>query len=277
MVFQFTILTDSVKKGMVFNMKLYLNFIILNLKSQMQYRVSFFLTTLGQFITAFTAFFGLYFIFSRVNAVDDFTYEQVLLCFAVVMMAFSLGEMFGGGLAVFPRMLSNGEFDRALVRPRNIILQVLMPNMDFTRLGLLVQAMIVLCYAIPISGIAWTWEKILTLCLMIFCGSALFFGLFLMRAACSFFTVESLNFMNIFTYGARQFGRYPFSVYGNGVLKFLTFVIPLALVQYYPLLYLLDRVHDTIFILLPVIALLFLIPCYTFFRFGLSRYKSIGS
>jgi len=215
--------------------------------------------------------------FLRVNAVEDFTYEQVLLCFAVVMMAFSLGEMFGAGLAVFPRLLGNGEFDRALVRPRNILLQVLMPNMDFTRLGLLIQAVIVLCYAIPISGIVWTWEKILTLCLMILCGGALFFALFLVKAACSFFTVESLDFMNIFTYGARQFGRYPFSVYGNGVLKFLTFVIPLALFQYYPLLYLLDREQNPLFMVLPVIALLFLIPSYALFRFGLSRYKSTGS
>lgn len=258
-------------------MNLYLNFIALNLKSQMQYKVSFFLTTFGQFITAFTSFFGLYFIFSRVNAIDDFTYEQVLLCFAVVMAAFSLGEMLGRGFGVFPRMLGNGEFDRVLVRPRSIILQILIPDMDFTRLGLLIQAVIVLCYAIPISGITWNWEKVLTLCLMIFCGGALFFGLFLINAAFSFFTVEGLDFMNIFTYGARQFGRYPFSVYGNGVLKFLTFVIPLALIQYYPLLYLLDREQNTIFIFLPVIALLFLIPCYAFFRFGLSRYKSIGS
>jgi ABC-2 type transport system permease protein len=258
-------------------MKLYLNLIALNLKSQMQYKVSFFLTTLGQFITAFTAFFGLYFIFSRVNAVGDFTYQQVLLCFAVVMMAFSLGEMFGGGLAFFSRMLGNGEFDRALVRPRNIILQVLMPNMDFTRLGLLVQAIMVLIYAIPISGIIWTLEKILTLCLMILCGSALFFGLFLINAACSFFTIESLNFMNIFTYGARQFGRYPFSVYGDGVLKFLTFVVPLALFQYYPLLYLLDKERNSFFMFLPMMALLFLIPSYAFFKFGLSRYKSTGS
>lgn len=258
-------------------MKLYLNLIALNLKSQMQYKVSFFLATVGQFITAFTSFFGLYFIFSRVKAVDGFTYEQVLLCFAVVMMAFSLGEMFGGGLAVFPRMLGNGEFDRALVRPRNIILQILMPNMDFTRLGLLVQAVIVLCYAIPISGISWTWEKILTLFLMILCGSALFFGLFLINAACSFFTIEGLEFLNLFTYGARQYGRYPFSVYGNGVLKFLTFVIPMALIQYYPLLYLLDREGNTLFMFLPLAALLFLVPSYALFRFGLSQYKSTGS
>lgn len=258
-------------------MKLYINYILINLKSQMQYKISFFLTILGQFITAFTTFFGLTFIFLRIKAVDGFTYEQVLLCFAVVMMAFSIGEMIGGGLSIFPRILGNGEFDRALVRPRSIILQVLMPNMDFSRLGLLIQAVLVLCYAIPISGIVWTWTKILTLFLMILCGSALFFGLFLMKAACSFFTVEGLDFLNIFTYGARQFGRYPLSVYGNGILRFLTFVIPLALVQYYPLLYLLDKEQNIMFIFLPVIAALFLVPCYAFYRFGLSRYKSIGS
>lgn len=259
------------------NMKLYINFIAMNLKSQMQYKVSFFLTTFGQFITAFTAFFGLYFIFSRVNAIDTFTNQQVFLCFAVIMMSFSIGEMIGGGLAVFPRMLGNGEFDRALLRPRNVILQIILPNMDFSRLGLLIQAVLVLCYAVPMSRILWTWDKILTLTLMILCGSALFFGLFLINAAVTFFTTEGMDFLNIFTYGGRQFGRYPFSVYGNGVLKFLTFVIPLALIQYYPLLYLLDRERSKLYMLLPVAALLFLIPCYGVFRFGLSRYKSTGS
>lgn len=258
-------------------MKLYLNFIAVNLKSQMQYKISFLLTIVGQFITAFTSFFGLYFIFSQINAVDDFTNGQVYLCFAVVMIAFSLGEMFGGGLAIFPQMIGNGAFDRALVRPRNVILQIIVPNMDFTRVGLLVQAIIVLFYAIPISGIDWTWQKVISICLMILCGSALFFGLFLLKAACCFFTVESLDFLNIFTYGARQFGRYPFSTYGTTVLKFLTFVIPLALFQYYPLLYLLDKEQNSLYILLPVLSLLFLIPCYAVFRFGMRKYKSTGS
>lgn len=258
-------------------MKFYLSLVAVNIKSQMQYKISFFLTAFGQFLTAFTMFFGLYFIFAKVNAIDSFTYEQVFLCFAVVMMAFSLGEMFGGGLAVFPRLLGNGSFDRTLVRPRNIILQVLMANMDFTRVGLMIQAAVVLAYAVPKSGIVWNGAKILTLVLMILCGSVLFFSLFLFKASCSFFTMESLNFLNVLTYGARQFGRYPFSVYGKGILKILTFVFPLALFQYYPLLYLLDREENPLCMFLPVISLWFAGFCYAFFRFGLSRYKSTGS
>lgn len=258
-------------------MKAYWRFILLDLKSQMQYKLSFFLTILGQFLTAYTSFFGLYFIFDKVGAIDGFTYEQVLLCFAVVMLAFSIGELFGGGLASFASVLGDGRFDRALVRPRSPMTQIVMANMDFTRLGLLLQALLVMGIAIPQSGILWSADKILALTLMVGCGSALFFGLFLLKATFSFFTTQSLNFLNVFTYGARQFGRYPFSAYGKTVLDVLTYVIPLALFQYYPLLYLLGREQSVWYLLLPIVGLLFLLPCYGLYRFGLSKYKSTGS
>ena len=258
-------------------MKLYWNLFLMNLKSQMQYRMSFFMTVLGQFLTAFASFFSLAFIFERIDAVDGFTYGQVFLCFAVVVSAFSVGELFGGGLAAFSRILGDGSFDRALVRPRPVLLQILVPNFDFTRLGLLVQAAVVLCWAVPASGVAWTVPKALALVLMIVCGAVVFFAMFLLKAACTFFTTESVQFLDIFTYGARQFGRYPFSVYGKQVLWVLTFVVPLALFQDYPLLYLVGRSSAAWLMLLPLAAALVLVPCLLLFRFGVKRYKSTGS
>ena len=258
-------------------MRLFWRLLALQLKTQMQYRASFFLTITGQFITAFASFFGISFLFSRFNVVEGFTYEQVLLCFSVVMMAFSLGEMVGGGLAVFPRLLGNGEFDRALVRPKGVVYQVIVPKMDMTRIGLLVQAILVLCYAVARVDIVWSADKVILLFLMILSGSVIFFGLFLAYAACAFFTMEGLQFFNVFTYGGRQFGRYPFSIYGKRILNFLTYVIPLALFQYYPLLYLLDQDKRALCFLAPFLGMLFLVPCFAFFRFGLRRYKSIGS
>ena len=258
-------------------MKLYWNLFLMNLKSQMQYRMSFFMTVLGHFLTAFASFFSLAFIFERIDAVDGFTYGQVFLCFAVVVSAFSVGELFGGGLAAFSRILGDGSCDRALVRPRPVLLQILVPNFDFTRLGLLVQAAVVLCWAVPASGVAWTVPKALALVLMIVCGAVVFFAMFLLKAACTFFTTESVQFLDIFTYGARQFGRYPFSVYGKQVLWVLTFVVPLALFQYYPLLYLVGRSSAAWLMLLPLAAALVLVPCLLLFRFGVKRYKSTGS
>jgi ABC-2 type transport system permease protein len=112
---------------------------------------------------------------------------------------------------------------------------------------------------------------------MIICGAFLFFGLYIVYAAFSFFTIEGLEFMNILTDGGREHGRYPFSIYGDGVLKFLTYVVPLALIQYYPLLYLTGREESILYALTPVFALWFLLPCWGFFKFGMRKYKSTGS
>ena len=268
---------EKATKQMYHPLALYMKYFSMHLKSQMQYKTSFFLSAFGQFLVSFTAFLGIYFMFSRFNSVEGFSFEEALLCFDVVLTAYSIAEMLGRGFDLFPRMLGNGEFDRALVRPRNVIFQVLAAKMDFTRLGRLVQAAIVLCYALPNSGVTWTWDKVFTIILMIACGSLVFFGLFIVYAAFSFFTVEGLEFMNVLTDGGREFGRYPFSVYGKGILRFLTFVVPLALFQYYPLLYLLERERSAFFMLIPLFSLVFLLPCYAFFRLGLRRYKSTGS
>ena len=258
-------------------MKLYAKYVAIHLKSQMQFKTSFFLTIFGQFLVSFSVLLGLYFMMSRFNHVDSFSLQQVLLCFATVLMAFSLAECFARGFDMFPQMISNGEFDRALVRPRGIVFQILAGKVEFTRLGRLTQAILVFCYAIPASGVVWSADKIFTLVLMVICGMFIFFGLFLVYAAFAFFTLEGLEFMSILTDGGREFGTYPYSIYGDNILKFLTYVIPLALFQYYPLLYILGREQNVLYMLSPLAGLIFLIPAYTFWRFGLHCYKSTGS
>jgi ABC-2 type transport system permease protein len=258
-------------------MRLYLAYFTINLNAQMQYKAAFALTVFGRMVLAFASVAGVWFMFLRFNQVEGFTLAQVLLCTAVTMMAFSVTEVFARGFDIFPRLLGNGEFDRYLVRPRNIIFQVIASHMEFGRLGIFIQAVGVLCYAVPNSGVSWTWDKILTLVLMILCGAAVFFGLYIIHAAFAFFTTEGLEFMNILTHGGREFGRYPYSIYGQGILKFLTYIVPLALIQYYPLLYLLDMEKSALYMFAPLFGWVFLLPAYGFWRFGLRRYKSTGS
>lgn len=231
----------------------------------------------GQFLVSFTAFLGVYFMFSRFNSVKGFTFSEVLLCFAVILTSFSLAECFGRGFDTFSWIISNGEFDRIMVRPRNEIFQVLASRIEFSRIGRLLQALAMFAYAIPASGLDWTLDKMLTLMFMLAGGFVVFSGLFILYASFCFFTIEGLEFMNIFTDGGREFGRYPFSVYGEGVLRFLTYVIPLALFQYYPFLYLIGKSDNPYYMFLPLAGMLFIVPCLIFWRLGVRHYQSTGS
>jgi len=258
-------------------MKLYFHYLSMHVKSQMQYRLSFWLSLLSQFIFSFFSFMSVWFLLARFHTVDGFTAGEILLCYGINLIPFSLAELFFRGFDLFDRMLGNGEFDRIMVRPRAIIPQVLGARLELTRLGRFLQALVVFLYALLRGGIIWTPGRVLTLITMLIGGTAVFSGLFVLSAALSFFTTQGLEVLNIFTYGGREFGQYPLSAYGKWILRFFTWIIPFALFQYYPLLYLTGRSANPLLTVLPLAAMLFLIPCWLLWRLGVRKYRSTGS
>ncbi len=127
------------------------------------------------------------------------------------------------------------------------------------------------------SNVTWTFPKVLTVIFMLTGGVAVFGGLFLIYAGICFFTLDGLEFMNVFTDGAKEFGKYPVGIYGEKLLLFATFIVPYALIQYYPLLFLLGRRTSLLYMILPLLAVLFLIPGMLLWRFGVRHYQSSGS
>lgn len=257
--------------------RLYLHYISINIRSMMQYKTSFFLSAMGQFLVSFNVFLGIFFMFRRFRTVEDFSYGEVLLCFSIVLLEFSLAEMFARGFDAFSGIVRSGEFDRILVRPQNEILQVLGSKFELSRIGRMIQAIIMFVYGIVNSGVSWSFSKAVAVIFMLIGGTAVFSALFLIYAALCFFTLEGLEFMNVFTDGAREFGKYPIGIYGKKMLLFTTFLVPYALIQYYPLLYLLDRRKSVLYMFLPLLASLFLVPAFLLWKSGVRHYKSSGS
>lgn len=258
-------------------LKLYKKYLQIHVQSLMQYKLSFLLTVIGQFLVSFNVFLGVYFMFDRFHQVDGFTYGEVLLCFSITLMEFSLAEAFARGFDSFAAIIGNGEFDRMMVRPRNEIFQVLASRIELTRIGRLFQSVIMFIYGVSVSRISWSWDKVMTVVFMLAGGTVVFTGLFMIYAAICFFTLEGLEFMNILTDGAREYGKYPVSVYGKRILQLCTFIIPYALIQYYPLCYLLDKNSHGWYMLLPIAACIFIVPCLALWKFGVHHYKSTGS
>ncbi|MDE7324269.1 MAG: ABC-2 family transporter protein [Lachnospiraceae bacterium] len=257
--------------------KLYMHYVSINVRCMMQYKTSFLLTTIGQFLISFNVFLGILFMFERFSNVEGFTYSEVLLCYAVILLEFSLAEMIARGFDTFSGMVKNGEFDRILVRPQNEIIQVLGTKFELTRIGRTLQAVVMFVYGILKSDVVWTASKICTVLFMLIGGTAVFMALFFIYAALCFFTLDGLEFMNVFTDGAREFGKYPIGIYGKKMLLFTTFIIPYALVQYYPLLYILDKRTAMVYMFLPLAACWFFIPAVLLWRFGVRCYQSSGS
>lgn len=258
--------------------RLYTKFFAMHVKSQMQYKTSFVFLIVSRFLLmAGGEIMIIFFLFDRYNSVKGFTVNDILICAAGMIMSFSIAECFARGFDTFPSVVRNSEFDRIMLRPRNEIFLVLSSKIELTRLGGLLAGTVILVYAVNFGNVDWTADKIFTYIMMIISGAVVFSSLFLIYAGICFFTLEGLEFMNVFTDGGRNFGQYPYVIYGNHILKFFTFVIPHALFQYYPLLYVLGKETNKLYMFTPFIAMLFIIPSYMFWRFGVRKYKSNGS
>lgn len=259
------------------NMILYVKYASVCTRSVMQYKMSFLLMILGRFLMAFTELIAIKFLFSGFEQIRGYTYGDILLCFSIIQMSFTLAELFGNGFKAFSGMVREGTFDRMMVRPRSLILQIMGTRFEIGRTGPLLTAFITLILGIRNSRIKWNILTTGTLLAMILGGALLFIGLFMLGASFCFFSVEDTSLMNVLTYGAKSHGKYPIDIYGKGIMRFCTFVVPYTLIQYYPLQFLLGKTGQWQLAFCPLGIGVFLAVCYIIWRFGVRHYKSCGS
>ena len=258
-------------------MKLYLKSLGMHLKGELEYRVNFILSFLSQILVFFTYYFIIIALFAKFDNIKGFTMYEVLLCFSIIQFGFSFNEVFARGIDQFDKLIIRGDFDRLLLRPQNIILQVLCSDSDFVKSSKLIQAIIVMIIALLKLKIEWNIFKVITLLLMLISACIIFFGIFLVAASYCFYTVQGLEVRNVFTDGGKHMAQYPIGVFSKGFVLFFTFIIPYAFVNYYPLLYFIGKKDSLIYGFSPLLVILYLIPCIIAFYLGLKRYSSVGS
>ena len=209
--------------------------------------------------------------------IEGYTFNNVLICFVVSFVGYSIAECFFRGFDKFEDMISNGEFDRILTRPEGLIFQVLASKIEFERIGRAIASSIAFVILLCTNVDLLRFDKIVTIFFMI-CGTIVIYGcLFIAKGGITFFTTQSLEIMNIFTDGARDLTQYPLSIYHKYVRIFLTYIVPIAFVNYFPLLYVIGKVNNKLYEFSPVVSVLFVIPCYIIWRMGVKKYKSTGS
>jgi ABC-2 type transport system permease protein len=258
-------------------MKVYFKSLGLHLKSLLEYKASFITTFLSQILVFFSYYFTILALFTRFDNIKGFTLYEVLLCFGVIQFGFAFNESFARGIDRFDKLIIHGEFDRILLRPKNIILQAAGYDEDFAKVSRLLQAIIVIIIALVNLDIAWSPLKLLTLLLMMVAAIVVFFSIFLLAASYCFITVQGLEVTNVFTDGGKHMAQYPIGIFKKGFVWFFTFIIPYGFVNYYPLLYFLDKSDNMLYMLSPLLVFLYIIPGLVIFKFGIRRYASVGS
>jgi ABC-2 type transport system permease protein len=228
------------------SIKLYRSYLVQSIKSQLEYRASVLMQAIGQFLINIIEFSALWALFARFGNLNGWSLEEAAFCYGLVGTIFASADFFSRGFDLAGNLIRTGEFDRYLLRPRSLVLQLLGYEVTLRRLGRLAQGVIILTWALRRLPVEWTVGKILLLAYTVPCGMVFFIALVIVQASLSVKSVQSLEFMNVLTYGGVQTAQYPLSVYGKFFRRFFTFAVPLGCVTYYPALIILGREDDLI-------------------------------
>ena len=263
-------------------LRLYLRYLEISIRSQLQYRASTTMLGIGSLLITVIEFVGIWALFQRFGNLRGWTLPEVALLYGMAESTFALSRIVSRGLDTFPSLVVSGGFDRLLVRPRSTVLQLMGRELAVRRLGRLFQGLTVLIWAAHTLHVDWTPAKLLLLLASMAGGTCLFLGLALVEATIAFWTIEPLEIMAAFTDGGAYASQYPMTIYGRWFRTFFTFIVPLACVNYLPSLAIMgkaDPLHTPRAAqwLAPLAGLLFLLVALRLWHLGVRRYMSTGS
>jgi viologen exporter family transport system permease protein len=251
--------------------------------AQAQYPGSALLATLGHFLTTGLELLAMWALFDRFGSVGGWHLGEVALFYALVNIQFTIADLLCRGFDVLgSELIKSGAFDRLLLRPRSLTLQLMGHALRVSRFGRLAQALIVMWLATERAPIHWSLANVALALWAIAGGAALFIALLVLQGALSIFTVESLEVVNVLTYGGVQAGQYPLALYGRWFRRLLTFVVPLGCVAYYPALGILGKADPLgaplwTGALSPLCGFVFLALALAAWRLAVRHYTSTGS
>jgi ABC-2 type transport system permease protein len=255
---------------------LYRRYLAISIRAQLVYRATFVMKTVGHLLVTGIEFFGIWALFSRFHTLGGWSLHEVALLYGSVDIAFALADATGRGFDKLGSLLRAGDFDRMLLRPRSVVLQLLGYELQLMRIGRLAQGVAVLIWAG--TTVAWWPASIALLVFSIVATTCLYLGIVVLQATSTFWTIQTLEVWNAFTYGGNYAAQYPMAIYRRWFQRFFTAVIPLALTSYYPGRAILGRDPlDVWHVLAPFAGFAFLAVTLCVFRLGIRRHASTGS
>ncbi|WP_328317673.1 ABC transporter permease [Streptomyces sp. NBC_00388] len=252
------------------------------IRSTMAYRASFVMTALGNFAATGLDFAAILLMFSHVDRLGGYSLGEIAFLYGLASTAFGLSDLVMGSMDRLGRRVRDGTLDTLLVRPVPVIAQIAADRFALRRLGRLAQGLLILGYAVAVVDIRWTPLAVLMVPMMLVSGAVVFSAVFVTGAALQFWAQDASEVQNSFTYGGVTLLQYPPTVFAKDLLRGVTFVIPLAFVNWLPALYVLGRPYPLglpqwLAFMPPVVAAVCCAVAGVAWRAGLRAYRSTGS
>ncbi|WP_232835940.1 ABC transporter permease [Actinocorallia populi] len=249
-------------------------------RAALQYPATLAMLSAGVVISTSLDLLTIVIVFLHVPRFGGFEPAGVMYLYGGAHIAFALSNVLIGSADRLGEHIRTGNFDTMLIRPVHPLVQLATEDFSPRKVARLVPSCLVLGWGI--SRLDLSPGDLLLTALMIVNGTVLFCALWVLAAAAQFVLLDAAQATHVITWGGEFTVQYPMSLYAREFLYAVTFVVPLAFVNWQPSLYVLG-VPDPLGLpgfvrfLGPVATALLCLVAAAAWRTGLRHYRSTGS
>ncbi len=273
-------MAESIARPDTGSVRVYLAIAALWIRAAWVYPASFVMLAVGNGLITGLDFVGLWVMFANIDNLGGFGLREIALLYGASGLGLGIADTLIGSVERIGDYVRTGRLDQMMTKPVPLLVQVCADQFTLRRLGRITQASVVFAWAA--TYVDWTPLKVLVALSMVVSGAVLFFALFVTFSCVQFWTADASEFANAFTYGGNTMTQYPLNVFPRELMVGLTFLLPVAFVNWYPCLYLLGRADPFgmpawLQFCSPVAAAVALAVSLLVWRQGVRHYTSTGS
>ncbi len=267
----------EMKHGLKYYIKIYWMIVSQDIKSKMQYRADFIISSLGMLATNLSGLFSFWLLFQTFPSIMGWNYNEMLFLYGFSLLALTPVQLFFDNIWTINQHVYRGSFIKYCFRPMNIFFYYMSEVFDVKGLSQLVVGGGIIAYSWIKMDLAFTFGSAFLLLIALFSASLVMIAIMVFASATAFWIMNSMSVL-MFMFKFKDYAKYPITIF-NPLFRFIfTFIIPIAFISFYPSLIFLRPEENHLFaILSPVMGILFFYLSYKVWMKGALRYSGTGN
>ena len=271
--------SESRISGLRKHVSIYWQYFIQYWKTRLVYKTDFLLNSLSQMLNIATSLAFLTLIFTQVNSINGWTFNEMLFLAGAGGFAMNIHHVFMLHITNLGEdYVVTGDLDRFKVRPLNVLFQVYASSVRDQNVPKLVTNAALIIYSSSQMGLNLLQPRFILYTVPGLISAVMTFAAVYLSVSTLGFWMARSRPLTWIVFRLSDFRRYPFSIYSRAIQIVLITLVPLAFASFFPATYFLGKEGWEIYQYLSLIAgPVFYFIAYRFWRYGLSNYTSTGS
>lgn len=257
---------------------LYRLFFLQHMKEYMQCKVDFLIGVSSFFLTQIFGIVFLKVIFNNIPTLNGWNFYQMVFIYGYAQIPRGIDHYFTDFLWPFAAdAVVEGTVDRYLLRPINILFQIVVERCQADGLGEVIVGLIFVFYAGAKLHLTVTVGMIIGFIVASIAGALIYTAVKIFFASLAFYMKRSWGMLAL-GYNFSDFVKYPTEIYSKPIRIIITYIIPFAFTGFIPAQWFLTGKNAvySLGVTVAVAAVSMFLTC-GFFYLSLNRYESAGN